>query len=174
MFIDAAVNVLCRGVFPSPVQWQLQHVRNRVSISSFKQWKDLLIFKRYDGHHVWNLPQLKPQEFGFRRIRRKPPFFKVRKLSFPKVTKSYTPSHPFNRTLQIEYNWQAYSALYHEFHDALREQLPGVTINAIAKGGDTKLKVSTENGYVIFDAATDRYSNVQDVIEHCYRNMLNH
>ncbi|ORM42123.1 uncharacterized protein BXIN_0694 [Babesia sp. Xinjiang] len=161
------------------VPWQLQCVRHRVSISSFKQWKNLLIFKRYhryryDGHHVWSLPHLKPHEYGFRRIARKPPFFKLRKVGFPQITRRYSPINDFNRTIQIEYNWQKYGTLYHELHDALKESLPGVCINSVAKSGDATLKILTEDGRVVFDAAKDSYEDARCVVQRCYKNMLLH
>lgn len=131
-------------------------------------------FYRYDGHHVWCLPQQKPDEYGFRRIARKPPFFKMRKQSFPKITREYSASHALNRTLQIEYNWNGYAALYHEFNDTVQEHMPGVRINAIQKSVDTTLKVMAEDGRVLFDAATDSYTDVHDLVKQCYRKMLEH
>ncbi|KAK1444304.1 hypothetical protein BgAZ_102100 [Babesia gibsoni] len=124
MLSNYATFTLAGGGLAVMCPWRLQCVRHRASISSFKQWKDLLIFKRYDGHHVWCLPQHKPHEYGFRRIARKPPFFKMRKVSFPIITKEYSPRHQFNRTLQVEYNWQSHAALYHDFNDAVQEHMP--------------------------------------------------
>lgn len=127
---------------------------------------------RYDGHHVWSLPQHKPHEYGFRRIPRKPPFFKMRRISFPKVIKSYSASDPFNRTLQIEYNWQSHAGLYHDFNDEMKQRFPGVRLSTLTRTGNCAMRITEEDGRVIFDAATDAYSDVQDVVKHCYSKML--
>eukprot|EP00371_Babesia_bovis_P002522 XP_001611169.1 hypothetical protein [Babesia bovis T2Bo] len=160
--------------YPLSILWQLRCCRHRVSISSFKQWKDLLVFKRYDGHHVWNLPQFKPHEYGFRRIARKPPFFKLRKVAYPKVQTRYSSTNPFNRTLQIEYNWQQNPTFYHDLHEALNDALPGIRIKALPKGGDSALKVMTEDGRVLYDATDDGNKDVRSVVMQCYNQIVEH
>ncbi|EAN30653.2 hypothetical protein TpMuguga_03g00812 [Theileria parva strain Muguga] len=157
--------------------YSLIQIRNKTTITSFKQWKDTLIFKRFDGKHVWNLPKFIPHEYGFRRIARKPPFFKFRKFVFPKIHNKF-PHQLINRTryslvnssdpitkyisngsdVIIRYGWESRSSEYHRLRDEIKRKYKFVNVIGIPSDSD-ELQILNEYEDVLINI-----TNINDVI----------
>ncbi|UVC49616.1 hypothetical protein MACK_003723 [Theileria orientalis] len=123
-----------------------RQIRRKVTVNSFKQWKDLLVFKRYDGKHVWSLPKFIPHEFGFRRIAKKPPFFKFRRFTFPKIDRNsdFGKDVLYNRDVFIKYGWEKKSHEFYKVKDYVDQYYKGVKVVGIPSG-DNVLQVVDEN-----------------------------
>ncbi|EKX73128.1 conserved hypothetical protein [Theileria equi strain WA] len=138
--------------------WITNFVRYRASFSNFKQWKDLMVFKRSNGHSVWNLPKFIPHEYGFRRLRRKPPFFKIRKYAHPKITANYSPDRDimYNRTVFIRYGWIEHAKTFYNIKEHIEETFQGINVVGVAEGEGYGIAVVSERGKTLFHVNTRR------------------
>uniref|UniRef100_A0A3B0MTV9 Uncharacterized protein n=1 Tax=Theileria annulata TaxID=5874 RepID=A0A3B0MTV9_THEAN len=148
-------------------------IRNKITISNFKQWNNTLIFKRYDGKHVWYLPKFIPHEYGFRRISRKPPFFKFRKFTFPKINYKFhkmnsnlipNTSDPLFKYISngsdiiIRYGWESKSNDYHILKDKIKNKYKFVNVIGIPSDSDN-LQILNEYEDVLINI-----NNINDLI----------